>query len=383
MGITVKARDRSKANFFSSCRPHDKHCYSLKLATVGQASEHVFHIQTFFQSSLHLRINLQMRIWTRGTVVTSDLNYFAILIHYQTKASNAADCYTLIMTNQTISIRKMTRAELDTAVDWARQEGWNPGLHDAEAFWQTDPDGFIALEADGEIIGTGSIVSYDGKFGFMGFFIVRPDMRAQGLGRKLWIERRNRLLARLDSVAAIGMDGVFNMQPFYAKGGFQFSHRDIKMQFTGQKLDFDQSCIAQINKSDFAEIAKIDKCCFGFDRTGFLENWLFMKDSVSYCYRKGSDYLGFGTIRRCHSGWKIGPLFASNPEVADQLFRALNTVATDDQIILCVPEKNQAALDMAAQYKMSEFPGCAKMYYGKFPDLPYNEIYGVTSFELG
>lgn len=287
------------------------------------------------------------------------------------------------MTQHTITIRNMTRSELDTAVDWARQEGWNPGLHDAEIFWQTDPEGFIALEANGEMIGSGSIVSYDGKFGFMGFFIVRPEMRAQGLGRQLWFERRNRLLARLEPAAALGMDGVFNMQDFYASGGFVASHRDLKMLTAGQKLDYDESCVSKIEESDFAEIAKIDNRCFGFSRITFLKNWLTMPDSFSFKYRKDEEYLGFGTIRRCHSGWKIGPLFASNPVVADQIFRALNTVAAGDPIILCVPEKNQAALDMAAKYKMTEGAGCARMYHGKFPNLPYNEIYGVTSYELG
>ncbi|MBK1702153.1 GNAT family N-acetyltransferase, partial [Thiococcus pfennigii] len=76
-----------------------------------------------------------------------------------------------------VTIRAMTRAELDTLVDWAAAEGWNPGLHDASIFWDTDPDGFIAADFGGELIGGGSIVAYDRRFGFMGFFIVRPDHR--------------------------------------------------------------------------------------------------------------------------------------------------------------------------------------------------------------
>lgn len=32
---------------------------------------------------------------------------------------------------------------------------------------------------------------------------------------------------------------------------------------------------------------------------------------------------------------------------------------------------------------MKEVFGCARMYFGKTPSLPIENIYGITSFELG
>ncbi len=107
------------------------------------------------------------------------------------------------MTPNDMNLRQMTRDELDTLVEWAACEGWNPGLDDAEVFWATDSEGFIAAEINGELIGGGSIVAYGKKYGFMGFFIIRPEYRGHGLGDHLWHERKRRLLARLDADASI------------------------------------------------------------------------------------------------------------------------------------------------------------------------------------
>lgn len=36
------------------------------------------------------------------------------------------------MTGEEVTIRRMTKADIGLAIDWAAGEGWNPGLHDAD-----------------------------------------------------------------------------------------------------------------------------------------------------------------------------------------------------------------------------------------------------------
>jgi hypothetical protein len=90
-----------------------------------------------------------------------------------------------------------------------------------------------------------------------------------------------------------------------------------------------------------------------------------------------------GVIRPCRNGFKIGPLFANSPDLAQSLFASLSSFAADQPIFLDTPENNAAALALADRHGMAEVFGCARMYYGPAPVLPWDDIYGVTTFELG
>lgn len=279
-------------------------------------------------------------------------------------------------------MRAMTRAELDTLVDWAAKEGWNPGIHDADIFWQTDPEGFVAAELDGELIGGGSIVSYDGRFGFMGFFIIRPEHRSQGLGTKLWFHRRDRLISRLQAPVVIGMDGVFAMQDFYAQGGFVLSHRDLRYEGVGVSAA-PTEFLVDLGEVPFAELARYDATHFPAPRERFLRAWIAQPGSRALAAVVDGALRGYGVIRSCRQGYKIGPLFAVDGATADALFSGLGDFAPGAPIFLDVPENNPQALALAQRHGLREVFGCARMYYGPPPALPHQEIFGVTTFELG
>lgn len=286
-----------------------------------------------------------------------------------------------------LSIRTMTRAEVGKLVAWAAREGWNPGLHDAEIFWGTDPAAFIAADLDGEMIGGGAITAYGDEFGFMGFFIVRPEYRGRGIGDALWHARRERLLARLRPGASIGMDGVFDMQHYYATGGFVFSHRDLR--FRAEIAERPQSPpAAAANVIPLADIAfddllAYDRTCFPAPRAAFLTAWIAQPDALALGYRRDGRLCGYGVVRRCGEGCKVGPLFASDAQGVEALYGSLAGFAAGGPLFLDVPENNPAAMDMARRHGMVEVFGCARMYLGPAPALTHERIFGVTTFELG
>lgn len=274
------------------------------------------------------------------------------------------------------AIRTMTRADVDLAVAWARREGWNPGANDAECFYAVDPNGFFIGELNGEPVATISAVAYDDAFGFAGFYIVAPEHRDAGLGMAMFRHAVDYLGNR-----NIGGDGVLEMVPKYETAGFKQAYRNARYEGVGR----DDAVPDTVPLADvpFDAVEAYDRAHFPAPRTAFLRAWLSQPNAAGCALRDGARLRGYGVMRACAEGYKIAPLFADGPDEADALFRALSAQAAGAPIYLDIPEPNEGARALVARYGMSEVFATARLYTKEAPDLPLDEIYGVTSFELG
>lgn len=281
-------------------------------------------------------------------------------------------------------IRRMTQDELQRQVQWAADEGWEPGVNDAGIFWNLDPEGFLAIEEHGEFLGGGAIIRHSPAFGFMGLFIIDPAHRGRGLGTKLWMTRRDTLLQRLDDNATVALDGVYDMVPFYEKGGFrQFSHhRRFLLDRPAADAQLSRS-VKHLKSLSFEEIASLDARCFPGRRDAFLSKWISQPTAISLGYVDGTGLRGFGVMRRCVSGWRVAPLFAESVEIADTLFQAFQLHQGDKPLFLDVPDYNPAAGELCNRYRMQEIFGCVRMYLGSLPQMELHNIFGTTTLEVG
>jgi GNAT superfamily N-acetyltransferase len=273
-------------------------------------------------------------------------------------------------------IRQMTRAEADIAIAWAATEGWNPGLHDADAFYQTDPSGFFSIETEGRMIGSVSVVRYGNTFMFGGLYIVHPDYREMGIGHAVYD-----FVIKFAEGYNLGIDGVFAMQPIYEKSGFMFAYRNIRFESVGKGIV--DKTLTQLKEVPFPRILAYDSQFFPTVREGFLKHYLYQPDCKGYASITNGSLDGYGFIRKCFTGYKIGPLFANNSQIAEKIYSALSAFADGMPVFLDVPEPNAAGMALAKAHGMKEVFGTVRMYTRELPKLPVDQIFGVTTFELG
>ncbi|MEU8436482.1 GNAT family N-acetyltransferase [Streptomyces sp. NPDC029216] len=268
--------------------------------------------------------------------------------------------------------------DMETLRVWADKEGWNPGESDRFAFAVADPEGFLVGRLDGEPVACISAVRYGTGFGFIGFYIARPDVRGQGYGIRLWRAGMERLEGRL-----VGLDGVVEQQDNYRKSGFRPAWTTMRYEGAPRPGEDTGVKIVDAAALPFARLAAYDRRFFPEARDAFLSAWTALPGRTALAAVRDGRIEGLGVVRPCSSASRIGPLYADRPEVAAALVRRLAGHAPGGEVAVDVPDANPAAAAVAAGLGLAPTFETARMYTGPAPEVELAGLYGVTSLELG
>jgi len=277
-----------------------------------------------------------------------------------------------------LRIRSMRPDEISIAVSWAAAEGWNPGLADDLCFGAADPDGFFIGELDGAPAATVSCVNYGESFAFLGFYIVREDLRGRGYGLRIWDAAINHAGSRV-----IGLDGVVAQQENYRKSGFKLAYANVRYGGTVEAPAAPQGGVIALGDLPLAAVEAYDATVFPAPRTAFLRRWIGTPTHVGRALVRDGALAGWGVIRPCRKGRKIGPLFADDRAAAEAVLSALLASVGEGEVFLDVPSINRDAISLAENLGLAPVFETARMYTGAIPHLQLERVFGVTSFELG
>jgi GNAT superfamily N-acetyltransferase len=303
---------------------------------------------------------------------------FVVKAHGRLIAMIAADANSRIIVMNTFTIRTMRPDEISLAVDWAAAEGWNPGLADAACFACVDSQGFFIAELDGAPAATISCVNYSEGFSFLGFYIVRPDLRGTGCGMRIW----KAAIAHAGS-RVIGLDGVTAQQDNYKKSGFQFAYANVRYGGKVSAPAAPPADVIALSEVSFAAVEANDASVFPAPRSAFLRAWIGAPGHIGCALIRDGRLAGWGVIRPCRKGFKIGPLVADDRTTAEAVLSALLARVGGGEIFLDVPGANGEALALAEDFGLAPVFETARMYTGTIPPLRLQRAFGVTSFELG
>lgn len=272
------------------------------------------------------------------------------------------------------TIRALTVEEVETLVGWAKAEGWNPGVGDAAAFYAADPEGFLGAFVGGEFVAGISAIAYGQSFGFVGLYICRPEFRGKGHGKAVWDAGMKRLEGR-----TVGLDGVPEQQANYSSMGFAKVYETVRM--SGSPPAAGDEGIVEVSVDISGELRALDKQCFPDMRDRFLATWLAPPRQALVAVEDGH-VAGYGVVRRCEEGHKIGPLFAQSDAAALRLLYALAKRA-DGPVQVDVPSGQAGFSDALRGAGMMPGFSTARMYRGEPPAVAAEKVFGITSLELG
>lgn len=274
----------------------------------------------------------------------------------------------------------VTRASLDdwsVVGGWAAAEGWNPGLSDAPAFFAQDPEGFFLGRVGAEPVSAVSVVTYGADYAFLGFYLVRPDLRGRGHGLTTW----KTALAHAGG-RTVGLDGVVAQQDNYRRSGFVLAHRTVR--FTGTVPAAPTAAgVRPAVAADLPDIAAYDNACCPADRPRFLARWLTGPGHRAFVRVRDGRLTGYAVIRPTLDLPRVGPLFADTSEDARVLLQALAADEPGGGIVVDVPQTNAAGVALAEEFGLSPSFETARMYTGPVRPFARERVYGITTFELG
>lgn len=275
-----------------------------------------------------------------------------------------------------LSIRAMRPADLNLAADWAAAEGWNPGLADTSCYAAIDPGGFLIGEFEGRPAAMISNVNYGDDFAFLGYYIVRPDLRGRGFGLAIWQAALEHSGKRV-----VGLDGVVAQQANYRKSGFAFAYNNKRYGGAPLLAAVREETIA-LSEVPFVLLVTDDARVFPTARAGFLRAWIDAPGHIGRALVRDGALAAWGVIRPCRNGRKIGPLYGSDRAAAESILASL-TGSGEGEVFLDVPEPNREAVTLAESCGLKPVFETARMYTGSIRPVALDRVFGVTSFEVG
>ncbi|MCV6822933.1 MULTISPECIES: GNAT family N-acetyltransferase [Halocynthiibacter] len=263
-------------------------------------------------------------------------------------------------------------------IDWAADEGWNPGVDDAEAFWSTDKHGFFVARIAREMVAAVSVVNHDDHVAFLGLYLCRPEFRGQGIGFALWKHGLEHAGTR-----CIGLDGVLAQEANYETSGFVKHGSVLRLQGRIPGCSMEQARLVNA-MHDGETVTRLDATATGYDRGQFLDQWVFnaTPSRKTVVLETPGTLSGFATARACLEGIKVGPIVAKSTDDALVLLSAAASNFSSELVTVDIPSRQKALLEALEKMGFTSSFQTAHMFRGRAPHE--GETYrAVASMECG
>jgi ribosomal protein S18 acetylase RimI-like enzyme len=278
------------------------------------------------------------------------------------------------MTN--FSIRVMTSADLDFALDLTTIEEWGNSSADFPRLLALEPEGCFVGVYDGRRVGMITTTTY-GSYAFLGSLIVHREYRQRGYGRRL-LEHAVEYL-KSSAITTMELDGVLAAVPLYRRLGFQDKYTSLRFRGAGSSLSANPG---QYSAQILPDILDLDRKLTGLDRERVLTRLLTEFAGSSYVH-VGAGVEAYAIVRKRNElNLFCGPIVATTPDFASELFQRVLGLYAGKLITVGVSALNREMVDILYSYGFENLTPSLRMYLGERIDYE-RHVFAIVSPEKG
>ena len=267
-------------------------------------------------------------------------------------------------------LRTLNAGDVQAAVELSSLAGWNQTAEDWRMLMDLAPDGCFAVEADGELAATTTIVCYGNRLAWIGMVLTRPEYRGLGFARQLLAHALD--YADIREVQTVKLDATEFGQPLYAKFGF-LAEQTVERWVRPRQAN--SPCRGNyFGPGTFS--SELDSHAFGADRSTLLNRLA----------RRSQVYADFGSFLFARAGRNfryLGPSITTSVETGRALFMRAMDQSSDDSWAWDVLARNQPATALALELGFLRQRILTRMFRGKPLTGCDDMVYAIAGFELG
>ena len=265
-------------------------------------------------------------------------------------------------------MRRLVHSDIEAMMRLKDAAGWNQTEADLVRNLELEPEGCFAIDCDGRVVSTTTVVNYGTELAWIGMVVTDPEFRGRGFARALfahaleWLDSRGVACAKLDA-SSMG-------EPLYRSFGFEV---ECAIERWVRKS------LPHGRGSDEAQVAsefQLDRRVFAADRARLLHSLA----------RIGSIDLGGGQYAMGRSGSNaayFGPMIALDAETARRGLEWFLHSNGESTIYWDLFPSNAAAVQLAREYGFAPARQLARMRRGNAATPELTNIYAIAGFEYG
>lgn len=177
--------------------------------------------------------------------------------------------------------------------------------------------------AEGEIVSSAAIITYESNLASIGMVIVHENYRGLGLGKLV----TQKCIESVTKHTAIMLVATKDGEPLYKKMGFNtvdYVHKYLADKYVvTYHVASNEYTIEDFTEQDFAEIVSLDAAAFGDKRDIFLRNRIKQSKQCIVVKDHRANIIGFGLSILGPINLILGPIIAPDSKIASLIINIL------------------------------------------------------------